>query len=205
MRADAQIVQITQEPPRELGYSLCQAFFHEPNFSYMFPDPMRRRVALPWFLGHVVVRLGLDYGAVFTAGGVDGAAVWLRPGSTVPLRGALRAGILSMPFRFGWPNFRRSTRLGAYFEHLRQHDAPARHWYLMALGVAPARQGRGLGRALIQPILTRADAEQVPCYLETFTERNVEFYQRQGFTVVVHDHIPRHGPPFWTMVRSPRM
>jgi GNAT superfamily N-acetyltransferase len=74
----------------------------------------------------------------------------------------------------------------------------------MALGVAPAQQGRGLGRALLQPMLARADAEQVRCYLETFTERNVQFYTKLGFRVLVHDSIPGGGPPFWTMVRLPQ-
>ena len=204
MRPEQRITQITHEPPVQLGYGLCQAFYEEPNFTYIFPDIRVRRVALPWFFGRFVLRLGLRYGAVFTANEVDGAAVWLRPNTTIPASGALRAGMLLMPFRFGWQSFRRSTNLGSYLERIRQQSAPAQHWYLMALGVTPAKQGRGLGRALVQPILARADAEQTPCYLETFTERNVQFYGRLGFSVLVHDHIPEGGPPFWTMVRMPQ-
>jgi ribosomal protein S18 acetylase RimI-like enzyme len=204
MQPEQRITQITHEPPLQLGYGLCQAFFDEPNFTYIFPDICVRRVALPWFLGRFVVRLGLHYGSVFTANDGDGAAVWLRPNTTIPFSGALCAGLLLMPFRFGWQSFRRSTSLGSYLEQLRQRSAPSQHWYLMALGVAPAQQGRGLGRALVQPILVRADAEQVPCYLETFTERNVQLYGKLGFTVLVHDRIPGGGPPFWTMVRTPQ-
>jgi ribosomal protein S18 acetylase RimI-like enzyme len=204
MRSDQRITQITHEPPIQLGNGLCQAFYDEPNFTYIFPDILVRRVALPWFLGRFVVQLGLNYGAVFTANEVDGAAVWLHPNTTIPLQGALRAGLLLMPFRFGWRSFRRSTSLGSYLERLRQQSAPTQHWYLMALGVAPSRQGAGLGRALVQSVLTRVDAEQVPCYLETFTERNVQFYEKLGFIGVVHDHIPGGGPPFWTMVRTPQ-
>jgi ribosomal protein S18 acetylase RimI-like enzyme len=204
MRPDERISQITHEPPVQLGYGLCQAFYDEPNFTFIFPDMRVRQVALPWFLGRFVVRVGLRYGAVFTANEVDGAAVWLRPNTTIPASGALRAGLLLMPFRFGWQSFRRSTSLGSYLEQIRQRSAPTQHWYLMALGVAPAKQGRGLGRALLQPMLARADAEQVPCYLETFTERNVQFYEKLGFRVLVHDHIPGGGPPFWTMVRTPQ-
>jgi GNAT superfamily N-acetyltransferase len=202
MRPDQRIIQITHQPPVQLGYGLCQAFYDEPNFTSIFSDTRVRQVALPWFLGRFVLQLGLSYGAVFTANGVDGAAVWLHPNTTIPVRGALRAGLLLMPFRFRWQSFRRSTRLGGYLERIRQQSAPHQHWYLMALGVALSRQGAGLGHALLQPILTRADAEQVPCYLETFTERNVQFYGKLGFTVVAHNHIPGGGPPFWTMVRT---
>jgi GNAT superfamily N-acetyltransferase len=204
MRPDQRITQITHEPPVQLGYGLCQAFYDEPNFTYIFPDILVRRVALPWFFGRFVFQLGLNYGAVFTANGVDGAAVWLHPNTTIPVRGALRAGLLHIPFRFGWQSFRRSTSLGSYLERIRQQSAPTQHWYLMALGVTPSRQGAGIGRALLQPVLNRADGKQVPCYLETFTERNVQFYEKLGFTVVVHDHIPKGGPPFWTMVRTPQ-
>jgi len=205
MWPDQRISQITHEPPVQLGYGLCQAFYDEPNFTYIFPDTIVRRVALPWFFGRFVVQLGLNYGAVFTADDVDGAAVWLHPNTTIPVQGALRAGLLLMPFRFGWQSFRRSTSLGTYLERVRQQSVPAQHWYLMALGVAPSKQRSGLGRALLQPMLTRADGEQVPCYLETFTERNVQFYRKLGYTVLVHDHIPGGGPPFWTMVRTPQM
>lgn len=204
MQPDQRIMQLTEEPPAQLGFGFCQAFFDEPNFTSIFPDTRVRQVALPWFLGRFVVRLGLNYGAVFTANEMDGAAVWLHPNTTIPAQGALRAGLLLMPFRFGWQSFRRSTNLGSYLEGVRQRSAPTQHWYLMALGVAPSRQGRGLGRALVQPILARADAEQVPCYLETFTERNVQFYGKLGFVVVVHNHIPAGGPAFWTMVRIPQ-
>ena len=204
MRPDQRITKLTHEPPAQLGYGLCQAFYDEPNFTSIFPDTRVRQVALPWFLGRFVIRLGLSYGAVFTANEVDGAAVWLHPNTMIPLRGALRTGLLLMPFRFGWQSFRRSTRLGGYLERIRQQSAPTQHWYLMALGVTPSRQGAGLGRALLQPVLIRANAEQVPCYLETFTERNVQFYEKLGFTVVVHDHIPGGGPSFWTMVRTPQ-
>jgi hypothetical protein len=100
MRSDERITQITHEPPVQLGYGLCQAFYDEPNFTYIFPDILVRRVALPWFFGRFVVRLGLNYGAVFTANGVDGAAVWLHPNTTIPRRNlwrvqALRCSIFS--------------------------------------------------------------------------------------------------------------
>ena len=70
------------------------------------------------------------------------------------------------------------------------------------LGVEPDRQGQGIGSALIQPVLGRADAEGLPCYLETTKERNVTFYRRHGFDVVAEGDLPDLGPPFWTMRRE---
>ena len=41
----------------------------------------------------------------------------------------------------------------------------APHYYLDSLGVEPEWQGRGLGSALMQPVLARCDAERMPAYL----------------------------------------
>jgi ribosomal protein S18 acetylase RimI-like enzyme len=54
--------------------------------------------------------------------------------------------------------------------------------YLRLLGVEPSDQGRGFGAALLQHGL----------YLETFAERNVPFYLRHGFELVV-DEVERHS------------
>jgi hypothetical protein len=55
----------------------------------------------------------------------------------------------------------------------------------------------------MQPVLRRADADGLPCYLETMKERNVPFYQKYGFEVVVDELVPKGGPRLWTMKRQP--
>jgi hypothetical protein len=52
-------------------------------------------------------------------------------------------------------------------------------------------------------MLDRCDAEHVPAYLETGTERNVSFYERHGFKVRDMIDLPR-GPRMWLMWREPR-
>ncbi len=91
-----------------------------------------------------------------------------------------------------------------YQEPLHKRDVPSRHWYLPTLGVDPLSQGRGVGGALLQPVLARADAEGLFCYLETEKEINVTFYRRHGFEVVVEDDFPNGGIHFWTMRRHPQ-
>jgi GNAT superfamily N-acetyltransferase len=111
-------------------------------------------------------------------------------------------GGAAMPFKFGLASMRRSMRAMNQLEHLHKRDMPPEHWYLMVLGVEPERQGQGVGGELIAPILERADGERLPCYLETMKERNVTFYKKHGFEVVVEDAFP-DGPPYWTMRREP--
>ena len=85
----------------------------------------------------------------------------------------------------------------------RARHAPEPHWYLYLLGVEPARQGRGVGRALLAPTLARADAGGVPCYLETQNSRNVGFYERLGFRVTSDGWAPGTTLRVWTMRREP--
>jgi GNAT superfamily N-acetyltransferase len=68
--------------------------------------------------------------------------------------------------------------------------------------LAPARQGRGVGRALLASWLSRVDAEQLPAYLETDREGNVAFYARAGFHVVGETSVL--GVRVWPMWRPAR-
>jgi GNAT superfamily N-acetyltransferase len=80
-------------------------------------------------------------------------------------------------------------------------DEPA-HWYLEALGERSAHQGQGIGTRLLEPVLATCDADRLPAYLDTATERNLVFYQRLGFQV--HEEFDLgNGPHIWTMWREP--
>lgn len=203
MSPSIDILRTTGRQTERMGQAMARAFRHEPNFAYMLPDHDERERALAWFFGSFVARLGLRYGEVYTTPGATGGAVWMRPGTSASPWGALRAGLLAMPLRLGLGGARRSAVFGAHIERTRQAAAPPLHWYLVALGVDPSEQGQGLGGALLQPVLTRADADGVPCYLETFRERTATFYSRFGFGVVRTDAVPGGGPPFWCMMRKP--
>jgi ribosomal protein S18 acetylase RimI-like enzyme len=55
------------------------------------------------------------------------------------------------------------------------------HWYLGTLGVDPAQQHRGFGRALLADWLAEVDRGESCAYLETDRPENVAFYERAGF------------------------
>ena len=186
----------------EAGEVLGRAFFDDPLTEYIFPDPDKRSRRNEWFL-----RTGAKYGQLYgevhtTPESVDGVACWLPPGEAdlTPFR-VIRAGMLMAPFKVGLGALKRFLDISDYIEKLHQRDMPEDHWYLMILGVDTEKQGQGVGSSLVAPLLARADAEGLPCYLETMKERNVAFYEKHGFQVVVEDDLPKGGPHFWTMKR----
>jgi GNAT superfamily N-acetyltransferase len=71
------------------------------------------------------------------------------------------------------------------------------------LGTDPLFQRRGVGRALLEPVLARADEAGVPTYLETQTESNLAYYQRFGFAAIDSFTVD-DSPPLRLMQREPR-
>lgn len=200
-----QAVKMTKAQIPESGAALGRAFFDDPLMMYILQDDARRPGALRWFMT-AAAKYGLAHGEVYTTEGrVDGNAIWLPPGDVkVTLPRMAQHGMLMAPFKFGIGAFNRFLSVMNYLEHLHTRDMPEDHWYLMVLGVDTPRQGQGVGSALVQPMLARADAAGMPCYLETQKERNVPFYQKQGFEVIVDEQMPKGGPRGWTMKRAPR-
>lgn len=182
---------------------LTRAFQDDPIVTSLLPDPAQRMRGMHG-LYLEVLRYVLRFGEAYTTPQVEGVAGWLPPGRTsLSLRGliATRFGLaraaLTIPAH-AWP---RSASLLAWVEwrHIRLRRP---HWYLWILGVQPESQGKGIGSALIAPVLRRADRSELACYLETETEKNVAFYERHGFHVRAARAF-RHGLQVWTMLREP--
>ena len=114
-----------------------------------------------------------------------------------------RAGLALTPLKFGLSAMGRFLAAN-HVEKLRAQLAPEPHWYLWVIGVEPERQGRGLGSSLVEPMIAQADADGLPCYLETHKERNIAFYEKHGYNVVHSGNVPGGGPAYWCLKREPR-
>lgn len=135
---------------------------------------------------------------VWTIEDLAGVTVWAPPGHwQVPPRELLRrAPSIARAFGRGLPRVLRATTMVE-----KQHPGDP-HYYLPYIGVAPARQGNGLGTALLRPVLDRCDTEGAPAYLEATNKRNLPLYRRQGFEMREELDLP-NGPRLWTMWREP--
>lgn len=189
---------------REAARVLARAFDDEPGVLWLFPDAGKRKRFLFWaFLRET--RYARLYGEAYTtADGVGGVAMWLPPDQPFfTLARFVTNGYLGLLFKMGPVPLVKFLASMNRLDSLHRRDAPARHWYLATLGVDPPRQGRGVGGALIQPVLERADNEGIACYLETGKVINVRFYRKHGFEVVDEGDAPLGGPRYWTMLREP--
>jgi GNAT superfamily N-acetyltransferase len=91
----------------------------------------------------------------------------------------------------------------ALFERMEAYHPGEPHWYLPLIGVDLARQGRGIGAALLCHTLDQCDRQQVLAYLEATSPRNVSFYKRHGFEALGSIQVA-DAPPIVPMLRTPR-
>ncbi len=208
MEKDKEVVPLGAHQLGRACEVMGRAFRDDQLLEYLVPEDAKRARLAPSFVGKVV-RYCLSYGEVYTTPAVEGVACWLPPGHSSPtFTGMLRTGLLTEPLKFGWAGFRRFMGMVSYTEKVHKQAVPGPHWYLWGLGVEPSEQGKGIGGALMQPILARAAADDLPCYLETQNESNVPFYRKHGFEVVSDGEVPKRGLRVWAMVRdlhSPEM
>ena len=78
------------------------------------------------------------------------------------------------------------------------------HYYLEFLGTDPAHQRKGLGAAVLEPVLAKCDAEGLGAYLESSKDVNVPYYRHFGFEVRQEITHKNNGPKQWLMWRDPK-
>lgn len=185
----------------EISLVLARAFYKDPFYVYIMPDDQKRMEQLQWWY-KIFLKYTFAYGDLYISANKKGAALWLGPKKPVPdfVKLALK-GLIAYPFRIGFQNFRRMLAVSSEWEALHRKERHM-HYYLLVIGVDPSAQRKGLGGMLMKDQLKKADEEGLFCYLETVTEENVMFYQKNRFYVVKEGKIGG-GHPYWIMKRAP--
>lgn len=144
-----------------------------------------------------LTEIGLRFGNVWISDDLDAVAVWTTPSST------------GLDAAFGDIADQVTDLYGDRAEIAARADEataclrPTDHvWHLATVGVAPASQGRGLGRAVLEPGLKAAKDQGYAAYLETSSPSNVAFYEGLGFEVTGSVSLPDNGPKVWAMLRA---
>ena len=183
-----------------MAAQLAKTFWDDPVMGHVFRDDLRREDGLRAYFATQMRADYLAFGGCYTTEGHAGSAIWAPAGK--PLLTGMMGVLTMMPVMpYVWRNMGTVLRVLNTIE--REHPEEP-HWYLASLGTAVDMQGKGVGGALMSPVLRHCDAEGLPAYLESSKERNVPFYRRHGFEVVKELPLPGGGPSVWTMWREPQ-
>ena len=181
--------------------TLVAAFADDPVFLWLNRDrPIKDGPARGAFREIIGAELRKDRPEVFATDGDGSVAIWH---GIDEWKGSVVESIRALP------SFTRALGLGvtrafrvlAIMEKVHPTEP---HYHLAYVGTHPDQQGRGLGTAVLQPMLERCDTEGVPAYLENSKPRNEAFYVRHGFVNTGPIPLPDGAPPVMGMWREPR-
>lgn len=179
---------------------MARAFDADPIVNFVVKQDRRRPARVSSFL-RLVLGQCLPHGEIYVTDELEGGAFWIPPGKyDTSLRGQLRL----IPNLIRAAGLLRLLATIAALEAVEKEHPSEPHFYLPMIGIDPPYQGRGLGTALMRPVLERCDRERIPAYLETGTERNLPLYERNGFRTAEAIRLGKAGPPMWLMWRDPQ-
>ncbi|QEC74444.1 GNAT family N-acetyltransferase [Mucilaginibacter ginsenosidivorax] len=192
---------------QEFSEALYQALQPDPFYIRLLqsiPGDKEKQEALISYLDYSMYEAE-KYGLLFIPGQHRyGASVWSKPLSTALesekgqekkmfLKANLGDGVLDAYVQM--VDFM-STKVDGLI--------PADAWYLSIVGIKPEFQGKGLGVGLINEILEKTDKLGLSTYLETFTPRNISFYNRLGYEESASFLEPVTNATYWVMQREAR-
>jgi ribosomal protein S18 acetylase RimI-like enzyme len=206
MTADASLHTLTEQDAASAGALLARAFCDNPGMVAMLDSDdsaVRLRVlqrVLPGFVASYV-RHGTAQG-VRVGERLVAVSLVLAPGHYPP----------SLPLQWGLTRavafhtrVDRALRFAVADMWMKRHHLRAPHHYLFMLGVEPECQGQGHGSVLLRALSARANADGMPCYLETDKPSSVRLYERHGYAVTHDASLPRvRRLQLWFMQRAAR-
>lgn len=203
-----EIVLLERSQIEQASTISAQAFADDPVFGYLTPEARQSRLkALTW-LAKKGLEYCYEYGHIYTTPDLKGVAAWLPPEKSSftgiqELQLIMQLRLYLLPFYCGWNKLARWLSFLKITEDYHEQDMQTQsHWYLALMFVNPSYQGQGIGSALLKPILDQASDEKLPCYLVTFTEQAVKFYQKNGFEIIRKSQTAKDAPSFWNLKRD---
>jgi len=192
-----EIRRVTNERVPSVAAMMARAFANDPMISVSVASDNRDERLRQMFT--LIDVQWANLGVLWEAEDAVGAAAWLGPDHAAALADqneALREAFHALSPDGGVKH----DALWGWVES-EVPDEPL--WYLDQVGVDPARQGEGIGGALIELGLELARRDGLPAFLETAVAGNVRYYERFGFRVTLHDDAPLGGPHIWFMRFDP--
>src|SRR5262249_7384814 len=146
---------------------LARAFEHDPAMNWVFRDDAKRVEHLELLFGGAL-GIFVPQGISYTTADRAGAALWARPGLWRTPDEVVDQMAPMLTQIYGEDTV---GRLLTFFAMTEEKHPEVDHYYLAVLATDQGRQGQGFGSANMKPTLALADAEAMPCYLESSNER----------------------------------
>lgn len=184
------------------GKIFGSSFENDPAFHDFFKDDDdKKRDAFFEGPARYCYRYGKIYATSFQ---MEGLAAWVTGNKAdMTFWRILRSGLVKSTHRVG---IKKMMSMRPVFEPLdkaRRRIMKGRDYiYLMTLGVAPQFQGLGYGGTLLRAVIEDSESHNLPLYLETATEKNVEMYKKIGFNVIEQVMLHKIKIPLWCMIRE---
>ncbi len=188
------------ESAAQLAAITADAFRDDPFNNWLFTQQRYKHKMFAAMARYLYTRRG--FCQLLSEGSEDLAAtMWLLPGavSTPPLR-ALLPTVAAFAADDGLAGIRRGLAVGKAME---AHHPSESHAYLFTVGVAAEGRGRGLGRRLLEPVLSACDRRSTAVYLENSNPANTALYNSLGFERIAMIEPVAGCPPLEAMRRAP--
>ena len=179
--------------------TLANAFVDDRIYRWLVPDDTQRRRSAAIFYSRFVDACW-PHGGVYAAGAGAGAALWIPPGKQLVT--AEQAGSFVRDLLASVEDDAAAARLTQLLQMLDVSHPTEACWYLAFMGVDSSAQGLGLGTRLLAAVLTQADRDRVPAYLEASCPENRRLYERHGFQTL-HEMSVADSPTMYAMWRIP--
>jgi ribosomal protein S18 acetylase RimI-like enzyme len=174
--------------------TLTIAFSSDPVARWFLPDAGHYLTYWPPFL-RAFAGSALSADTADSIADCGGVALWLPPDVEPDNEAMAAIAAEAVPESDHEEVFGVLEQMGGY------HPAE-RHWYLPVMGVDVAKQGVGLGSALLRHAAERCDRDSLPAYLEATNPRNKRLYAAHGFEELGVIQVGA-SPPIWPMLRKP--
>jgi len=183
--------------------SLVEDAFYATLEASVSPDPEIAKTAMLKYLDYSMTEAEA-YGILLLHPDQLGAAIW-----NIPLDEALQKSVTDQKKSFiedamGADALHAYSSMCANMHVQSSTQLPDVCWYLSIVGIAPAAQGGGLGSRMVEDVLRQADAAGIATFLETFTVRNIPFYERLGYQQAGINYESFSKSEYTVMLRAPR-
>jgi ribosomal protein S18 acetylase RimI-like enzyme len=203
---EASIIRDIEQPDVQVaGEVLANAFRGYPFFEYCLDEADNYERMAPGMFASFV-RWTMLYGKAWATSDLNAVALRQPPGTrSIGFWNALRSGLAFSFLRMDGATRRRFSRTTPIIAETHKRimgDQP--HWHCWMMGVAPACQGRGVGRQLMRHTFEQSDRAGLPCYLETFSGSSVRVHESQLYSIRKAIAIPGTSLTLYAMVRPPQ-